>query len=108
MARISYFYRSSISINMYPDLSYFFHAVFGTPVDNWTSVFKTFGFFLVLAILGAAFFLYKELKRRAEEELKVGSDSISLKSQNKTEDGIREKVPPRICFAGIHLYLRRQ
>ena len=52
---------------MYPDLSYFFHALFGTPVDNWTSVFKTFGFFLVLAILSAAFLLYKELKRKAEE-----------------------------------------
>ena len=54
---------------MYPDLSYFFHAVFGTSVDNWTSVFKTFGFFLVLAILGGAFFLYKELKRKADEGL---------------------------------------
>lgn len=54
---------------MYPDLSYFFHAVFGTAVDNWTSVFKTFGFFLVLAILGGAFFLYKELKRKADEGL---------------------------------------
>ncbi len=52
---------------MYPDLSYFFHALFGTPVDNWTSVFKTFGFFLVLAILSAAFLLYKELKRKADE-----------------------------------------
>lgn len=52
---------------MYPDLSYFFHALFGTPVDNWTSVFKTFGFFLVLAILSAAVLLYKELKRKAEE-----------------------------------------
>lgn len=50
---------------MYPDLSYFFHALFGTAVDNWTSIFKTFGFFLVLAILSAAFLLYQELKRKA-------------------------------------------
>lgn len=54
---------------MYPDLSYFFHALFGTPVDNWTSVFKTFGFFLVLAILSAAVLLYQELKRKAQEGL---------------------------------------
>lgn len=54
---------------MYPDLSYFFHALLGTPVDNWTSVFKTFGFFLVLAILSAAVLLYRELKRKADEGL---------------------------------------
>lgn len=51
---------------MYPDLSYFFHDVFGTPVDNWTSIFKTFGLFLVLAILASAYFLYVELKRKAK------------------------------------------
>ena len=52
---------------MYPDLSYFFHDLFGTPVDNWTSIFKTFGLFLVLAILSAAFILYRELKHRAKQ-----------------------------------------
>lgn len=50
---------------MYPDLSYFFHDIFGTPPDNWTSIFKTFGLFLVLAILSSAYFLYIELKRKA-------------------------------------------
>ncbi len=50
---------------MYPDLSYFFHDLFGTPPDNWTSIFKTFGLFLVLAILSSAYFLYIELKRKA-------------------------------------------
>lgn len=50
---------------MYPDLSYFFHDLFGTPVDNWLSIFKTFGLFLVLAILSSAYFLYIELKRKA-------------------------------------------
>lgn len=52
---------------MYPDLSYFFHDIFGTQPDNWTSVFKTFGVMLVLAILTAALFFYWELKRKAEE-----------------------------------------
>lgn len=52
---------------MYPDLSYFFHDLFGTPVDNWTAIFKTFGLFLVLAILSSAYFLYIELKRKAQK-----------------------------------------
>lgn len=56
---------------MYPDLSYFFHAVFGTPPDNWTSIFKTFGLFLVFAILAGAYVLYIELKRKAEAGLFV-------------------------------------
>lgn len=52
---------------MYPDLSYFFHDLIGTPVDNWLSVFKTFGLFLALAILSAAFLLKVELKRLSQE-----------------------------------------
>jgi prolipoprotein diacylglyceryl transferase len=52
---------------MYPDLSYLFHALFGTPVDNWLSIFKTFGFFLAIAFLVAAFVFYLELKRKALE-----------------------------------------
>lgn len=52
---------------MFPDLSYFFHKVFGTEPDNWLSIFKTFGLFLVIAILFAAWLLYLELKRKAAE-----------------------------------------
>ncbi len=52
---------------MYPDLSYLFHDLFGTQPDNWTSIFKTFGMMLVLAILSAAWFFYIELKRKAKE-----------------------------------------
>ncbi|TAK30392.1 MAG: hypothetical protein EPO28_18810 [Saprospiraceae bacterium] len=54
---------------MYPDLSYLFHDLFGTQPDNWTSVFKTFGMMLVIAILTAAWFFYIELKRKAKEGL---------------------------------------
>ncbi len=54
---------------MYPDLSYLFHDLFGTPEDNWTSIFKTFGMMLVVAILTASWFFYKELKRKATEGL---------------------------------------
>lgn len=52
---------------MYPDLSYILHALIGTEPDNWTSIFKTFGLLLVIAILTAALFLYMELKRKANE-----------------------------------------
>lgn len=52
---------------MYPDLSYLFHDLLGTPKDNWLSLFKTFGLFLVMAILAAAWLLRKELKRKAQE-----------------------------------------
>ena len=48
---------------MYPDLSYFFHDLLGTPVDNMFSVFKTFGLFLALAFIGSGYVLYLEFKR---------------------------------------------
>jgi phosphatidylglycerol:prolipoprotein diacylglycerol transferase len=52
---------------MYPDFSYIFHDLFGTSYDNWSSVVKTFGFFLALAFLTAAYLLFLELKRKAEQ-----------------------------------------
>jgi phosphatidylglycerol---prolipoprotein diacylglyceryl transferase len=51
--------------NMYPDLSYLFHALIGTAPDNWLSMFKTFGFFLAMAFLVGAVVFYAELKRKA-------------------------------------------
>ncbi len=54
---------------MYPDLSYIFHDLIGTAQDNWLSIFKTFGMFLVLAILTAAFLLHREMKRKAAQGL---------------------------------------
>jgi prolipoprotein diacylglyceryl transferase len=49
---------------VYPDLSYLFHDLLGTARDNWLSIFKTFGFFLLLAFIVAAQLLKLELKRR--------------------------------------------
>lgn len=49
---------------MYPDLSYFFHDFLGTARDNWLSIFKTFGFFLLMAFIVAARLLKWELQRR--------------------------------------------
>lgn len=57
---------------MYPDLSYLFHDLLGTNPDNWLSVFKTFGVFLILAFLASAYFLKIELKRKEEEGLLHG------------------------------------
>ena len=56
---------------MYPDLSYILHDLFGTAFDNWTATVKTFGLFLALAFLTAAYLLYLELKRKAEQGLFV-------------------------------------
>jgi phosphatidylglycerol---prolipoprotein diacylglyceryl transferase len=58
---------------MYPDLSYFFHDLLGSAPDNWLSVFKTFGVFLILAFLISAYFLRQELKRKEQEGLLHGS-----------------------------------
>jgi prolipoprotein diacylglyceryl transferase len=54
---------------MYPNLSYLFHDLFGTPPDNGWSVVQTFGFMMALAFIAAAYFLYSELKRKAAEGL---------------------------------------
>ena len=54
---------------MYPDLSYFFHDLFGTNPDNWLSVGKTFGVFLIFAFIASAIVLHHELKRKEKEGL---------------------------------------
>lgn len=72
---------------MYPDFSYIFHDLFGTAYDNWSSVVKTFGFFLALAFLTAAYLLFLELKRKAEQGLFV---THPVKDEN---GGIRQAYP---------------
>jgi prolipoprotein diacylglyceryltransferase len=62
---------------MYPDLSYFFHDLLGTSLDNWTSIFKTFGFMLVMALVACGVFLKKELLR-LEKEGKVKPVSVTV------------------------------
>jgi len=59
---------------MYPDLSYFFHDLLGTSPDNWLSVIKTFGFFLILSFLASAYVFYLELKRKEKAGLLQGSN----------------------------------
>jgi phosphatidylglycerol:prolipoprotein diacylglycerol transferase len=65
---------------MYPDLSYFFNDVFGTPVDNWISIFKSFGFMLGMAFIACYILLRKELQRLESENL---IQPTRLKVENK-------------------------
>ena len=58
---------------MYPDLSYFFHALLGTAPDNGLSILKTFGVFLIFAFLASAYVFNLELKRKEQEGLLTGS-----------------------------------
>lgn len=74
---------------MYPDLSYFFHDLLGTPVDNWTSVFKTFGVFLALAFLSAYYFLNKELIRKEEEGI---FHKIKIQNPDEANSAFREAL----------------
>ena len=48
---------------MYPDLSYLLNDLFGTEVDNFMSIFKSFGLMLGLAFLACGILLKSELKR---------------------------------------------
>ncbi len=54
---------------MYPDLSYLFNDLFGTEVDNWTSIFKTFGVCLALALISAGYLVKIEMERKEKEGL---------------------------------------
>lgn len=54
---------------MCPDLSYILHYLIGTQPDNAFSIVKTFGLFLVIAILTAAIMLMKEMRRKEAEGL---------------------------------------
>ena len=74
---------------MYPDLSYFFHDLFGTNVDNWTSIFKTFGVFLAIALLSAARLVRKEMIRKEKEGL---LPKIKIKRVDKGKMAIKEAI----------------
>lgn len=66
---------------MYPDLSYLFHDLFGTSVDNWTSIFKTFGFMLVVALAACGVLLKYELKQKEKQGLILPLKIQSLQSE---------------------------
>lgn len=49
---------------MYPDFQHLLESLFGTDMPEWLSIFKTFGFFVAIAFLAAAYTLSLELKRK--------------------------------------------
>ena len=51
---------------MYPNLSYILHDLLGTPRDNGLAVLQTFGLFLALGTITAAYLLHLEIRRRAK------------------------------------------
>lgn len=49
---------------MYPDFQYLLESLTGADMPAWLSIFKTFGFFVAIAFLAAAWTLSLELKRK--------------------------------------------
>jgi prolipoprotein diacylglyceryltransferase len=56
---------------MFPDFQYLFESLFGAPMPAWLSILKTFGFFVAMAFIAAAWTLALELKRKEEQGLLV-------------------------------------
>ncbi|HEY9177863.1 MAG TPA: prolipoprotein diacylglyceryl transferase family protein [Flavipsychrobacter sp.] len=54
---------------MYPDFQYLLESLTGSAMPEWLSIFKTFGFFVALAFLAAAWTLSLELKRKEKQGL---------------------------------------
>ncbi len=54
---------------MYPDFQYLLQGIFGVPMPEWLSLFKTFGFLVAISFIGAAWVTGSELKRKEEQGL---------------------------------------
>jgi phosphatidylglycerol---prolipoprotein diacylglyceryl transferase len=85
---------------MYPDLSYILHDLFGTPVDNFTAIVKTFGLFLALSFLAGAYLLRLELKRKAAQGL-FPTTIIKDDAGNLVEAYPHDRVADITMIAGI-------
>ncbi|HNN32342.1 MAG TPA: diacylglyceryl transferase, partial [Chitinophagaceae bacterium] len=55
---------------MYPNLYYFFKEVFGIEIEGF-KIINSFGFFVAIAFIGAAWALTQELKRKQKQGLFV-------------------------------------
>lgn len=54
---------------MYPDFEYLLESLTGADMPDWLSIFKTFGFFVAMAFMAAAWTMAQELKRKEEQGL---------------------------------------
>ncbi|MCW3122856.1 MAG: diacylglyceryl transferase [Flavipsychrobacter sp.] len=54
---------------MYPDFQYLLQSLLGTPMPEWLSIFKTFGFLVALSFIGAAWATSQELIRKEKQGL---------------------------------------
>lgn len=54
---------------MYPDFRYLLRGLFGINAPEWLGLFKTFGFMVALAFIGAAWTLVSELRRKEKQGL---------------------------------------
>jgi phosphatidylglycerol:prolipoprotein diacylglycerol transferase len=78
---------------MYPNLYYFFKEVFGLEIEGF-KIINSFGFFVAIAFVGAAWTLTKELKRKQKQGLFV-----------YTEEQIIVGKPASISELIIHFFL---
>ncbi len=61
---------------MYPDFRYLIEGLFGVDAPEWLSIFKTFGLFVALAFLAAAYVLTKDLRRKEKMGLMLPEISV--------------------------------
>ena len=71
---------------MYPNLYYAFKDLFGVEIPG-LEVFKTFGFFVALAFLAAAYVLTSELRRREKLGLLHPVPEKSDRRQTRVDRG---------------------
>ena len=72
---------------MYPDVSYILHDLLGTEVDNWSSIFKTFGIFLALTFVFSFYVVRSELRRRHKEGI-IPALKVKIASSSPLKDGL--------------------
>lgn len=89
---------------MYPDFQYLFQSLFGAPMPEWLGIFKTFGFFVALAFIAAAWTAVQELKRKEKLGLLLPTTkTITGKDGNTKQVTIwpHERVSEIVIFAAI-------
>jgi phosphatidylglycerol---prolipoprotein diacylglyceryl transferase len=85
---------------MYPDFQYFFNSLFNTDVPAFLGYIKTFGFFVGIAFLVAAWMLTRELKRKEG----LGLLSPTLLPVDKAKKFVRKEDATSIQNGLVKVY----